>query len=73
MLFEYMCKKCNKRSEFLIRSAKEKPVCECGSRELEKVFSTFAVSARHAKTSGSCVDGSCNLPKSPCASGMCGF
>lgn len=41
-LFEYVCGKCDKRSEILIRGS-ETPVCpHCGSERLVKQASTFA-------------------------------
>ena len=73
-LFEYVCRSCGKKSEFLIRSGSEQPVCSCGSKEMERVFSTFAVSDGGAGvTSEGCSDGSCGVSSSPCASGMCGL
>lgn len=72
-LFEYRCNRCNKITELLVRSGSEKPVCECGSDDLHRVMSTFAVSNNHGANSNGCVDGSCSLPASPCASGMCGL
>ncbi len=42
-LYEYQCRKCEKRFELLVRSD-DQPVCpECGSKELTKLFSTPAV------------------------------
>lgn len=71
-VYEYVCKDCRKKSEILIRNLEQKPQCECGSNQLEKVFSTFAVS--EAGGASSCSDGSCYLnTASPCASGMCGL
>ena len=71
-LFDYVCKSCGKRTEFLVRSSAEKPVCECGSDAMERVFSPFAVSGVESDAGG-CSDGSCSIPSSPCASGMCGL
>lgn len=72
-LFEYVCKSCGRKSEFLVRSDSAQPECACGSRELERVFSTFAVSEGSGSAAAECSDGSCSLPSSPCASGMCGL
>lgn len=74
-IFEYVCQKCGRQSEILVRTPSESPVCDCGSRDLKKVFSSFAVTEGHSHASGSCSDGTCGLPSgpSPCASGMCGL
>ncbi len=72
-IYEYVCKKCGKKFEALIRSSNERVVCECGSSDLERVMSTFAVSGGEASNTGSCSDGTCGLPPSPCSSGMCGL
>ncbi len=72
-IFEYLCKRCGKKSEILIRNSEQKPQCECGSENLEKIFSSFAMPEASGH-SGGCADGSCRLqPSSPCASGMCGL
>lgn len=71
-IYEYVCKDCGKKSEILIRNKSEIPKCECESNNLEKVFSTFAVS--EASGASGCANGSCHLnAPSPCASGMCGL
>lgn len=72
-LYEYICKKCGKKSEFLVRSSSEKLACSCGSHELKRIISTFAVADGDKKESGGCTESSCGLPSSPCASGMCGI
>lgn len=72
-LFEYQCNHCNKITELLVRSGREKPVCECGSGDLHRVLSSFAVSHSNGAKSSGCADGSCNIPTSPCASGLCGL
>jgi len=61
-IFEYKCKKCGHKTEFLEKgNSKEKHVCEkCGSNDLQKLFSTF--SAGNSSTSGSpdsCPTGTC--------------
>lgn len=71
-VYEYKCRKCGKKSDFLIRSVNEKILCECGSTDLERLISAFAISGSGSNSS-SCSDGSCNLPPSPCSSGMCGL
>lgn len=61
-IFEYKCKKCGHKTEFLEKgNRKKKHVCEkCGSNDLQKLFSTF--SAGSSLTSGSpdsCPTGTC--------------
>jgi putative FmdB family regulatory protein len=72
-LYEYICKECGKKSEFLVRNSSERFACTCGSRELKRIISTFAVAEGSKKEAGGCTDSSCRLPSSPCASGMCGI
>ncbi|MFH1942786.1 MAG: FmdB family zinc ribbon protein [bacterium] len=72
-LYEYVCSKCGKKSEFLIRHHGDKAVCECGSAALNRVFSSFAVCDASSGSASGCSDGSCGVPRSPCASGMCGM
>ena len=72
-IFEYKCEECGKQSEFLIRSGNEELICECGSSKMKRVLSSFAVSGKNSDGAFSCSDGSCGLPSSPCASGMCGL
>jgi len=63
-VFEYRCKKCGHVTSFLEKADSRHPhACEkCGSKDTEKVFSTFA--ARSADSSGSgssCPTGTCPL------------
>jgi len=63
-IFEYECKKCGAKSEFLEKAGgNKKHTCEkCGSNEMQKLFSTFATSSS-SKSSGSdsCPTGTCPL------------
>ena len=72
-IYEYICQDCGQKSEILMKSSEQKAVCFCGSENLKKQFSAFAVSEGSASSFGGCADGSCSLPSSPCASGMCGL
>ncbi len=52
-LFEYKCNDCRKISEILVFTNDETPECtHCGSTNLEKLLSTFAVSMSHNSSSG---------------------
>ena len=64
-LFEYKCKDCGSISEILVFSSDETPECkQCGSKDLEKLLSTFAVSMASSKSPSpppSCpASGNCN-------------
>jgi len=60
-IFEYMCSSCGQRFEAFVRSSDQEISCpKCGGKELNKVFSTFAVSSK-GESSSSCADGSCSL------------
>ena len=72
-LYEYICNNCGKKSELLVRTSDMEPVCDCGSKDMERIFSPFAVSEGSGNSPAGCSDGSCGLPSSPCASGMCGL
>jgi|SRR6266404_5678156 len=49
-LYEYSCRKCSKRFEFLVMGS-DKPACpRCHGRDLERLFSTFAVSGAGRKS-----------------------
>ncbi|AQQ71794.1 putative regulatory protein, FmdB family [Limihaloglobus sulfuriphilus] len=63
-IFEYKCKKCGAKSEFLEKSgSSKKHKCEkCGSDEMQKVVSTFSAGSSSKSTqSGSCPTGTCPL------------
>lgn len=69
-LYEYKCRDCGSVGEFLMDSSSEKPVCRaCGSENMEKLLSSFAVSVKSGSPGGSaseCPYGSC------CGGGSCG-
>jgi putative FmdB family regulatory protein len=49
-LYEYKCRKCSKRFEFLVMGS-DRPCCpKCNGRDLERLFSTFAVSGAGRKS-----------------------
>jgi putative FmdB family regulatory protein len=64
-LFEYKCKKCGQKAEFLERGfGPNQHVCpRCGSKDLQKLFSTFSAGRSESKTDsgGSCPTGTCPL------------
>ena len=78
-IYEYSCKECGKKFEFLHRSD-AKAVCpKCGSAKLQKEFSVFSAQAKSAQSSmcesGECGSepGSCGGPEAGgCPGGGCG-
>jgi len=64
-LFEYKCKKCGQKVEFLERgSGSSRHVCpHCGGKDLQKLFSTFAAgrSDSSSDSGSSCPTGTCPL------------
>ena len=63
-LYEYRCKQCGHVTAFLERSnARQAHACEkCGSKDTEKVFSTFAAKSGTSSSSrSSCPTGTCPL------------
>jgi putative FmdB family regulatory protein len=56
-IFEYECKKCGHKTEFLEKAnSSKKHSCEkCGSSEMQKLFSTFSAgSSSKSASSNSC-------------------
>jgi len=63
-IYEYQCKKCGHVSSFLEKaSSKGAHACaKCGSKDTQKVFSTFAAkSGGSSAAGGSCPTGTCPL------------
>ncbi|MFC1490065.1 zinc ribbon domain-containing protein [Candidatus Latescibacterota bacterium] len=62
-LYDYKCKDCGDTSEYLLFSDTDKVECKkCGSNNMEKQMSGFAVSVKGGSSSGSnssCPHGSC--------------
>jgi putative FmdB family regulatory protein len=49
-LYDYECRKCGHEFEALIRPGSGTPKCtSCGSEELERLLSGFAVSSEHTR------------------------
>jgi len=67
-LYEYACRKCSHKFEAIVFGSKKPPCPTCGSRDLEKLISVFAVSTGTGKAAarepaGAC--GSCGDPRGP--------
>ena len=49
-LYDYACRKCGHEFEALVRAGGSTPACtECGSEDLERLLSGFAVSSEHTR------------------------
>jgi putative FmdB family regulatory protein len=61
-IFEYECKKCGHKTEFLEKAnSSKKHSCEkCGSSDMQKLFSGFSVGQSN-QGSNSCPTGTCGL------------
>ncbi|MBN1292993.1 MAG: zinc ribbon domain-containing protein [Candidatus Latescibacteria bacterium] len=69
-LYEYKCRDCNKISEILVFSSDDIPECKhCGSKNLDKMLSTFAVSM----AGGSSSQPMPSCPSGGCCGGNCGI
>jgi putative FmdB family regulatory protein len=70
-LFEYSCKKCGAKTEFLekIDAAGPHPCGKCGSAQTEKAFSSF--SARVVNPAAGCPSSSSCAMGSSCRAGGC--
>ncbi|HYV85128.1 MAG TPA: zinc ribbon domain-containing protein [Patescibacteria group bacterium] len=49
-LYEYTCRKCSKRFELLVFGSEKAACPKCHGRDLERLFSTFAVSGAARKS-----------------------
>lgn len=68
-IFEYVCSKCDKEFELLVRSSSDTGACpHCGSKKLTKKFSVFASSTAGATSGVSPSVGACGMPRT----GGCG-
>jgi putative FmdB family regulatory protein len=72
-LFEYACRECGNKFEYLTRAGQTPSCPACKSADLEKQLSVFAVSANSdsempMRASGAC--GMCGDPRGPGACSM---
>ncbi|MGQ9671705.1 MAG: FmdB family zinc ribbon protein [Candidatus Aminicenantales bacterium] len=70
-IYEFLCKQCRCHFETIVRMGGEKGVVcpECGSAEIEKLFSTFGIgNAGSRSSSASPSAGSSSSGSSACAS-----
>ncbi len=77
-IYEYKCSKCNAKFDILHKSTtiQEDVHCPaCDSNENKKLFSSFSstINNNDSHSESSCHNGSCGIPLSGCASGMCGL
>lgn len=76
-LFEYRCESCGHSFEHLVRAGVPPSCPKCGSEQLEKQLSVFAVnvpaSAAGASVRADSPCASCGVPGGPAACGMAGI
>lgn len=75
-LFEYRCRKCTHVYESLAKNALSpaEPCPKCGSKSVEKLFSTFSAPSSAASSGTAACNGpSCGLPMNSCCGGSCGL
>ena len=70
-IYEYKCKKCGREFEALVTGDKTPGCPGCGSRSLDKKFSTFA--AHGGAALPSCAGSTPCCQRSVCDSGACQF
>ena len=65
-IYEFVCKECQTRFEFLQMRSNEKVICpKCSSKKLKKVMSAPARTSRENDNS--------SCPTGTCPTGTCGF
>jgi putative FmdB family regulatory protein len=70
-LYEYECKKCGARFEHLVFNREDKVTCtSCGSQNLMRLLSTFAVASSEAASASKFEPGPCGACGAP-QRGMC--
>jgi putative FmdB family regulatory protein len=70
-LFEYQCRACGRRFEFLTRAGRSPECPACHSADLEKQLSVFAVSGASDASSFEASPGPCGTCGDPRGPGSC--
>jgi len=70
-LFEYSCRECSHRFEYLTRQGQTPHCPSCESEDLEKQLSVFAVSAPSSSGSFDAAPGPCGSCGDPRGPGSC--
>ncbi|HBA82523.1 MAG TPA: hypothetical protein DCZ95_00370 [Verrucomicrobia bacterium] len=71
-IYEYNCKKCRKAFEKLVPNSQTRPECPtCGSKNVEKLFSTFSASVGGPSFEPPCASQGCS--SGSCSSGHCPY
>ncbi len=73
-IYEYRCRKCGAEFELLVREATNIACEACGSKQADKLMSTFAAQAGGAEKPPACAEG-CpgGFERGACGSGCCGL
>jgi putative FmdB family regulatory protein len=74
-IYEYVCKKCEKKFETLVLDPVDKITCsKCGSNNIERLFSTFGVKSKNStplsSTSIDNIGSSCGCTPASCGCGV---
>ena len=72
-LYEYACKSCGQRFELLVRSDTVIACPDCGSDDLKKLLSTFAVSVAASAPTRSAAPAPCGSCGHPGGPGSCQY
>ena len=70
-IFEYHCKECRKQFETLVNPSTVPACPDCGSRELARQLSVFAVGGRGARLAERAPAGPCGTCGDPRGPGAC--
>jgi putative FmdB family regulatory protein len=70
-IFEYICRECSKAFEAIVYGTQQAECPGCGSAELEKQLSVFAVGARGASSKSPPAAGACGACGDPRGPGSC--
>ena len=70
-IYEYQCKKCKHRFDYLARTFSDAPgTCpKCGAHRPKKQISTFNATVHDARETPACPTGTC--PTATCPTGTC--
>lgn len=70
-IYEYVCQGCEHAFEVFVQGAKKAACPACGSGELQKQFSAFAVTGQGAGTPARPPGGACSTCGDPRGAGAC--
>ena len=72
-IYEYQCEGCDTRFEALVMASGSEPDrCDCGSKAIEKVYSTFSAQSASAAPEACATPAEARCGAPACMGGMCG-